>query len=201
MPPTPPRRCNDSRPPREPDDRGPNAPMHARARDTMKMRIRFDRLSPDDEAEFIAASRRSRALHRPWVAPASTPAAFRAYVARMSGPGQHAFAVRRRDDGTLVGVVTISNVVMGPFRNAYIGYYVFAPHARRGYLREALQAIVRDAFRAMKLHRLEANIQPGNRASIALARTCGFRKEGFSPRYLKIGGRWRDHERWAILAR
>ncbi|HVT32804.1 MAG TPA: GNAT family protein [Rhodanobacteraceae bacterium] len=167
----------------------------------MKMRIRFDRLSPDDEAEFIAASRRSRALHRPWVAPASTPAAFRAYVARMSGPGQHAFAVRRRDDGTLVGVVTISNVVMGPFRNAYIGYYVFAPHARRGYLREALQAIVRDAFRAMKLHRLEANIQPGNRASIALARTCGFRKEGFSPRYLKIGGRWRDHERWAILAR
>jgi ribosomal-protein-alanine N-acetyltransferase len=68
-------------------------------------------------------------------------------------------------------------------------------------MREALEAIVRHAFRVMKLHRLEANIQPGNRASIALAKSCGFRKEGFSPRYLKIGGRWRDHERWAIVAR
>lgn len=167
----------------------------------MKARIRLDRLSLDDEAEFIAASRRSCALHRPWVSPASTPTAFRAYVARMSGPGQNAFAIRTRDDGALVGIITISNVVMGPFRSAYTGYYAFAPHARRGYMYEGMQTIVRHAFRVMKLHRLEANIQPGNLASIALAKACGFRKEGFSPRYLKIGGRWRDHERWAILAR
>lgn len=164
-------------------------------------RIRLLRLSPLDEVEFIAAARRSRALHAPWVAPASTPAKFRAYVARMSEPAQNAFAVRRRDNNALIGIITISNVVMGPFRSAYTGYYAFAPHAEQGYMREALQAIVRHAFRVMKLHRLEANIQPGNRASIALAKSCGFRKEGFSPRYLKIGGRWRDHERWAIVAR
>jgi ribosomal-protein-alanine N-acetyltransferase len=167
----------------------------------MSSRIRLVRLSHLDEAEFVAGARLSRALHAPWVAPASTPEKFRAYVARMSEPAQNAFAVRRRTDNALVGVITVSNVVMGPFRSAYTGYYAFAPHASQGYMREALQAIVRHAFRVMKLHRLEANIQPGNRASIALAKACGFRKEGFSPRYLKIGGRWRDHERWAIVAR
>ena len=167
----------------------------------VRSRIRLIRLSPLDEIEFVAAARRSRALHQPWVAPASTPEKFQAYVARMSEPAQHAFTIRRRDNNALIGVITIANVVMGPFRSAYTGYYAFAPHAGQGYMREALQAIVRYAFRVLKLHRLEANIQPGNRASIALAKSCGFRKEGFSPRYLKIGGRWRDHERWAIVAR
>jgi len=166
----------------------------------MRSRIRLLRLSPVDEAEFIAAARRSRVLHGPWVSPASTPEKFRAYVARMSEPAQNAFTVRRRDTNALIGVITISNVVMGPFRSAYTGYYAFAPHAGQGYMREGLHAVVRHAFGVMKLHRLEANIQPGNRASIALAKACGFRKEGFSPRYLKIGGRWRDHERWAIIA-
>jgi len=56
------------------------------------------------------------------------------------------------------------------------------------------------AFGELGLHRVEANIQPGNAPSIALAEGAGFKREGFSPRYLKIGGRWRDHERYAILA-
>ncbi|HEU5459251.1 MAG TPA: GNAT family protein, partial [Pyrinomonadaceae bacterium] len=65
---------------------------------------------------------------------------------------------------------------------------------------EAIALMLRYAFTKLKLHRLEANIQPGNIASIALVKRAGFVKEGFSRRYLKIGGRWRDHERWGVLA-
>jgi ribosomal-protein-alanine N-acetyltransferase len=61
-----------------------------------------------------------------------------------------------------------------------------------------LALVVTRAFRSYRLHRLEANIQPNNRASIALVQRLGFRLEGYSPRYLRIAGRYRDHERWAI---
>lgn len=67
-------------------------------------------------------------------------------------------------------------------------------------MREGLQAVVRHAFRRLKLHRLEANIQPGNAASVRRVTACGFAREGYSPRCLKIAGRWRDHARWAALA-
>ena len=63
---------------------------------------------------------------------------------------------------------------------------------------EGLGVVLERAFTDLGLHRVEANIQPGNIASLALVRRCGFEREGFSPGYLKIGGRWRDHERWAI---
>jgi ribosomal-protein-alanine N-acetyltransferase len=55
-------------------------------------------------------------------------------------------------------------------------------------------------FGDLGLHRVEANIQPGNTRSIGLVQRLGFEKEGFSRRYLKVGGEWRDHERWALLA-
>jgi ribosomal-protein-alanine N-acetyltransferase len=118
----------------------------------------------------------------------------------MAPPANHAFAVCRAEDGALVGVVNLSNIVRGAFQSGYLGYYAFAGHERQGLMRAGLQAVIRHAFRALKLHRLEANVQPGNAASRALVQACGFRQEGFSPRYLKVGGRWRDHERWAILA-
>ena len=86
------------------------------------------------------------------------------------------------------------------FRSAYLGYYAFVPYAGRGLMKDGLAKVITYAFGVMKLHRLEANIQPGNRPSKALVKRLGFRREGLSPRYLKINGRWRDHERWAILS-
>jgi [ribosomal protein S5]-alanine N-acetyltransferase len=163
-------------------------------------RIALRPLSSRDEADFIAAARASRSLHRPWTTAPATSAAFRAYLKRMSDVRNCALLVCRRDDEAMVGVVALSEIVRGRLRSAYLGYYAFAGHARQGLMSEGLAAVARFAFRSMKLHRLEANIQPGNRASIALVRACGFVKEGYSQRYLKIGGRWRDHERWAIVA-
>jgi [ribosomal protein S5]-alanine N-acetyltransferase len=80
----------------------------------------------------------------------------------------------------------------------YLGYWVGAPFEGQGYMREGLALALRRAFGALKLHRVEANIQPENARSIALVKRAGFRREGYSERYLKIAGRWRDHERWAM---
>jgi [ribosomal protein S5]-alanine N-acetyltransferase len=166
----------------------------------MRRRIALRGPAPSDEPAFLAAVKRSRALHRPWVAPPATPEAFARYLAAMTQPSNIAFLVCRRDTHELVGVVNITQMVQGAFRSGYLGYYAFAGHERQGLMREALSAVVREAFGRLRLHRLEANIQPGNTASLALARACGFSREGYSPRYLKIGGRWRDHERWARVA-
>ena len=118
----------------------------------------------------------------------------------MQEPANCGFVVCARDGDHLVGVINITNIVQGVFRSGYLGYYAFAGFERQGLMREGLRTVVRHAFKTLKLHRLEANIQPGNAGSVALVRSCGFSQEGFSPRYLKLGGRWRDHERWAVLS-
>lgn len=160
-------------------------------------------LQADHGQAFLAAVHASRALHRPWVSPPATAEQFVAYAERMQSPGHCGLLVVRQgeaDSLELAGVVNITNMVMGPFCSAYLGYYAFAGCERQGLMRKGLTLAVRHAFRTLKLHRLEANIQPGNTASLALVRSCGFTQEGYSPRYFKIGGRWRDHERWAIVA-
>lgn len=166
----------------------------------MKSAIYLRQPGPQDRGAFLEAVSHSKPLHRPWVSAPSTSLEFRAYLKRMAEPANRAYLVCRRDTHKIAGVINLTNVIMGAFRSGYLGYYAFGGQERRGYMRDGLNAVVVHAFGTLKLHRLEANIQPGNRASMALARTCGFRREGYSPRYLKIGGRWRDHERWAILA-
>jgi ribosomal-protein-alanine N-acetyltransferase len=106
----------------------------------------------------------------------------------------------RSDDGTLVAVVNLSQIVRGSFQSCYCGFYANAATAGQGLTREALDLSLRYAFITLGLHRVEANVQPSNAASLRLVRRVGFRHEGFSPRYLHIDGAWRDHERFAITA-
>jgi ribosomal-protein-alanine N-acetyltransferase len=163
-------------------------------------RVAIATLTLADGAEIVTAANASRRLHAPWVSPPLTIAAFRSRLRRLKPPGHYCFAIRRRDTGALAGYADFTNVVRGAFLSAYLSYHVFRGHERQGFMTEGLKLVIRYAFGELRLHRLEANIQPGNVASIALARACGFRLEGYSPRYLKIRGRWRDHERWARLA-
>lgn len=151
-----------------------------------------------DRHEFLRLARASRKLHRPWIYAPETRRQFEAYLARGRMQSERCFLVCKRDDDAIVGVFNLSQIAYGFFQSAYLGYYAFAPHAGQGLMSEALDLVIRHSFRHLKLHRLEANIQPGNRASIRLVRRAGFRREGLSPRYLKVFGRWRDHERWAI---
>ena len=96
---------------------------------------------------------------------------------------------------------TISQIVRGAFQSAYLGYYASGRDRAAGLHARGDGARARPLVRRRsRLHRIEANIQPGNAPSIALARGAGFRLEGYSPRYLLIGGQWRDHERYAITA-
>jgi [ribosomal protein S5]-alanine N-acetyltransferase len=151
-----------------------------------------------DRADFIAAMRASTELHEPWISPPVDNDAFDAVLDRARGESFEFLLVRRRSDAAIAGYFDVSQIIRGPLQSAFLGYGGVGALAGQGYMREGLRLILRHAFAELRLHRLEANIQPGNERSLALVRGAGFVREGFSERYLKIGGRWRDHERWAI---
>jgi ribosomal-protein-alanine N-acetyltransferase len=164
------------------------------------MEVRISPPSPADEAEWIARVRASRRLHRPWIAMPDTPEGFAAYLERAAHPSRAFYVARRTEDGAMVGFANLSEIIRGKLQQAFLGFGAFSGFEGRGYMGETLELVLRAAFGAHRLHRIEANVQPANLPSKALVARAGFVCEGFSPRYLKVGGRWRDHERWAITA-
>jgi ribosomal-protein-alanine N-acetyltransferase len=153
-----------------------------------------------DRDEFVSLMRISRAFHSPWATAPTDNDRFAAYLADARRADFEAMLLCRAEDEAIIGFFNLSQIVRRGFQSAYLGYAVGQPYAGQGYMRDGLELVLRYAFTALRLHRVEANIQPTNVSSLALAEGAGFSREGFSPRYLKIGGRWRDHERWAILA-
>jgi ribosomal-protein-alanine N-acetyltransferase len=168
--------------------------------DATTTRIGIRRPTATDEKEFVALIQASKSLHDPWVNLPDSPQRYSEYLRSRNGQTDDGFLICQRATSQIMGVINLNCIVRRLFQSTYLGYAIGAPFAHQGYMTEAIQLVSHYAFEQMKLHRLEANIQPGNAASIALVKKCGFRKEGFSPRYLMIAGEWRDHERWALLA-
>ncbi len=153
-----------------------------------------------DAPDLIAAHIANRAYHHPWVSPCTDESGFDAWFGkRVIGPNVSLVA-RDLASAGIVGVVDLDEIVWGSFRSAYVGFHGMAEFAHRGLMTEAVILAAAHAWHELGLHRLEANVQPANAASLALVRRAGFHYEGLSPRYLRIDGAWRDHERWACLA-
>ncbi|RDI48848.1 GNAT family N-acetyltransferase [Aquicella lusitana] len=152
-----------------------------------------------DETAFIQASLRSETLHHPWTSAPKTHEAYQAYLSSFSQPSNKSFLVMSRTN-EILGVFNLSEIVRGCFQNSYLGYYAFSGQEGKGYMSQGMKLVLDYAFNVLALHRVEANIQPGNVRSIYLVQKNGFRKEGYSLRYLKINDEWRDHERWALTA-
>lgn len=163
-------------------------------------RVYLSKPGADCEEEVLAACRWSESLHHPWVFPPKDHTEYVSYLGRIRDGRTSGFLVRRKSDDCLTGVLNVSEPVMGLFRSAYLGFYAFRGYEAQGYMREGMSLVLDYGFGELGFHRLEANVQPTNAASTGLVERLGFRKEGFSPRYLMIDGVWRDHDRWAVLS-
>ncbi|MEU7893409.1 GNAT family N-acetyltransferase [Nonomuraea sp. NPDC049152] len=158
-------------------------------------------IADQDQDEFLELVRASADLHHPWMSLPATPEEFQVYLRRFDDPlSAEGLLVCVRDTGAIAGTVNINSIIRGRLQGASLGYAAFAPTAGQGYMSEGLGLVLRHAFEELRLHRLEAQIQPDNHASVKLVQRLGFRYEGYSPDLLFIDGAWRDHERWAITS-
>ncbi len=105
----------------------------------------------------------------------------------------------RREDRMLLGAITLDNIRRGPAQAGTTGYWIGAPFARMGYMREAVTAVVHHAFHTLDLSRIEAGCLPENTPSRRLLERCGYKYEGVAQSYLQIDGRWRNHVLYANL--
>jgi ribosomal-protein-alanine N-acetyltransferase len=159
--------------------------------------LRLRRPRASDAPSFVKAVARSRASLHPWISAPDTEERFLAMLERASATYVPSVLVLEQN-GAIVGAMNLSEVSRGNFLNAHLGYYAFQPHAGRGYMARGMRLVLDFAFGDLALHRVEANVQPGNGRSSKLLRAAGFEHEGFSKGFLYIDGAWRDHERWAM---
>jgi ribosomal-protein-alanine N-acetyltransferase len=155
-------------------------------------------------AELRETSRKFLVPWEPvWPADDLTRPAFRQrlrrYIEDVRTDQAYPFFLFRTEDNALVGGLTLSNIRRGVAQSGSIGYWIGAPHIRRGYMTAAVRALIPAAFDLLRLHRLEAACIPNNLASVRLLEKTGFRREGYARSYLCINGTWQDHLLYARL--
>jgi len=155
-------------------------------------------VSPDDEQEFLAAALASEDFLAPYAFPPDSEETFAEYLRRCDGVHACGFVIRLAATGELIGYINLNQITRGSYQRGVLGYAIFPPHERRGHMTEALRLVIRYAFEELRLHRLEAEIQPDNKASLQLVERLGFEREGLARGLVKIQGEWRDHERWSL---
>ena len=160
--------------------------------------VSIRQLKASDRDAFLEMVHSSRDLHRPWAYPPERADQFDELLSRCARDDFACFIVIDDDTATSRASSTSPRSCAARSSPPSSATTARARHAGKGLMRAGLQQVLDYAFGPLSLHRIEANIQPGNAASIALARGAGFRLEGYSPRYLLIGGQWRDHERYAL---
>jgi ribosomal-protein-alanine N-acetyltransferase len=152
----------------------------------------------EDCQELLSLRQRSKDFHFPWVFLSVNEKDCKNYINRCQNDDYQGLLICHLNSNKIIGVVNFSQIFYGMFQNAYLSYYVGVDFAGQGLMSEGVYLAIDYAFSTLNLHRIEANIQPGNKASISLVKRLGFTQEGFSQKYLQINGEWRDHERWAL---
>lgn len=109
------------------------------------------------------------------------------------------FYLMLKGESEIIGTIALTNIIKGAFKSCYLGYKLSEKHVSKGYMKEALRAVIEYGFNTLGLHRIEANVMPTNKPSIAVVKGLGFSEEGLSRKYLKINGKWEDHLRFAVI--
>ena len=104
-----------------------------------------------------------------------------------------------RNDGVLIGAITLDNIRRGPNQTATMGYWIGLPYVRKGFISEAINALVNYAFGTLDISRIESACLPENTPSRKVLEKCGFKYEGVAQAYIQIDGRWRTHVLYSSL--
>jgi [ribosomal protein S5]-alanine N-acetyltransferase len=108
------------------------------------------------------------------------------------------FGIFDKETNVLVGQISLYGFKPKPFLSALIGYGLDEAATKKGYMQEAIQLLIKEAFERLELNRIEAYIAPNNTASIRVAQRGGLQYEGLLKELLYINGKWCDHALYAI---
>ncbi|MCL6452703.1 MAG: GNAT family N-acetyltransferase [Alicyclobacillus sp.] len=167
--------------------------------------LRF--LEESDAAAVVALNQRNREFFEPYSI--ERPEAFytveyqqellRADLAAREADQKYAFGVFLQASQELIGVLSLTEIIRGPYQSAWLGYYLDKAHNGRGYTTEAVRRVVKYAFQVLQLHRIDAGVMPHNLGSVRVLEKAGFHREGLNKKNVLIRGRWADHLHFAVV--